>query len=79
MARTFSVLGEFGRAMCRLCASKWKRILRRAGMWSAPLKLVSAKRSATLALIVEQTLKRNIFEPALCVFSNERRDGDDMW
>jgi transposase len=30
--------------------------------------------AATLALIVEQTLKRNIFEPALWVFSNERRD-----
>jgi IS66 Orf2 like protein len=32
------------------------------------------KQAATLALIVEQTLKRNIFEPALYVFSNERRD-----
>jgi hypothetical protein len=31
------------------------------------------KQAATLALIVEQTLKRNIFEPALYVFSNERR------
>ncbi len=26
------------------------------------------------ALIVEQTLKRNIFEPALWVFSDDRRD-----
>src|ERR1019366_4320676 len=32
------------------------------------------KQAATLALIVEQTLKRNIFEPALYAFSNERRD-----
>src|ERR1039457_1254155 len=32
------------------------------------------KQAATLALIVEQTLKRNIFEPALWVFSNGRRD-----
>jgi transposase len=32
------------------------------------------KQAATLALIVEQSLKRNIFEPALYVFSNERRD-----
>jgi transposase len=32
------------------------------------------KQAATLALLVEQTLKRNIFEPALYVFSNERRD-----
>ena len=32
------------------------------------------KQAATLALIVEQTLKRNMFEPALYVFSNERRD-----
>src|SRR6202165_4024627 len=32
------------------------------------------KQAATLALSVEQTLKRNIFEPALWVFSNERRD-----
>ena len=32
------------------------------------------KQAATLALIVEQTLKRNIFEPALYIFSNERRD-----
>jgi transposase len=32
------------------------------------------KQAATLALIVEQSLKRNIFEPALWVFSNERRD-----
>jgi transposase len=30
------------------------------------------KQASTLALIVEQTLKRNIFEPALYVFSNER-------
>jgi transposase len=32
------------------------------------------KQAATLALIVEQGLKRNIFEPALYVFSNQRRD-----
>jgi hypothetical protein len=32
------------------------------------------KQAATLALIVKQTLKRNMFEPALWVFSNERRD-----
>ena len=32
------------------------------------------KQAATLALIVEQTLKRNIFEPALYVFSNAQRD-----
>jgi transposase len=32
------------------------------------------KQPATLALIVEQTLTRNIFEPALRVFSNEWRD-----
>ena len=32
------------------------------------------KQAARLALIVEQTLKCNIFEPALYVFSNERRD-----
>jgi transposase len=32
------------------------------------------KQAATLALIVEQTLKPNIFEPALWVFSNDRRD-----
>jgi transposase len=32
------------------------------------------KQAATLALIVEQTLKRNIFEAALYVFSNGRRD-----
>src|ERR1700730_12308842 len=32
------------------------------------------KQAATLALIVEQPLKRNIFEPALYVFSNARRD-----
>jgi transposase len=32
------------------------------------------KQATTLALIVEQALKRNIFEPALYVFSNERRD-----
>jgi transposase len=32
------------------------------------------KQAATLALIVEQTLRRNIFEPGLYVFSNERRD-----
>jgi hypothetical protein len=28
------------------------------------------KQAATLALLVEQTLKRNIFEPALYVFIN---------
>ncbi len=32
------------------------------------------KQAASLALIVEQGLKRNIFEPALYVFSNARRD-----
>jgi transposase len=32
------------------------------------------KQAATLAPIVEQTLRRNIFEPALYVFSNARRD-----
>ena len=32
------------------------------------------KQATTLALIVEQTLKRNIFEPALYVFSNAQRD-----
>src|ERR1700686_2852066 len=32
------------------------------------------KQAARLALMVERTLKRNIFEPALYVFSNERRD-----
>lgn len=32
------------------------------------------KQAATLALLVEQGLKRNIFEPALYVFSNQRRD-----
>ena len=32
------------------------------------------KQATTLALIVEQALKRNIFEPALYGFSNVRRD-----
>jgi transposase len=32
------------------------------------------KQAASLALLVEQSLKRNIFEPALYVFSNSRRD-----
>jgi transposase len=32
------------------------------------------KQAATLALIVEQALKRNIFDPALYVFSNAHRD-----
>jgi transposase len=32
------------------------------------------KQATTLALLVEQALKRNIFEPALYVFSNVRRD-----
>jgi len=32
------------------------------------------KQAATLALIVEQALKRNIFEPGLYVFSNAQRD-----
>ena len=32
------------------------------------------QQAASLALIVEQTLKRNIFEPALYVFSNAQRD-----
>ena len=30
--------------------------------------------ATTLALLVEQALKQNIFEPALYVFSNQRRD-----
>jgi hypothetical protein len=33
------------------------------------------KLAATLALVVGQTLRREIFEPALHVFSNERRHG----
>lgn len=32
------------------------------------------KQAATWALVVEQSLKRNIFEPGLCVFSNATRD-----
>ena len=32
------------------------------------------KQATTLALLVEQALKKNIFEPALYVFSNSRRD-----
>lgn len=32
------------------------------------------KQAASLALLVEQSLKRNIFEAALYVFSNARRD-----
>jgi transposase len=32
------------------------------------------KQASTLALLVEQALKRNIFEPGLYVFSNHRRD-----
>ena len=32
------------------------------------------KQAATLALLVEQGLKRNIFEPVLYAFSNLRRD-----
>ncbi len=32
------------------------------------------KQASTLALLVEQALKRNIFESALYVFSNQRRD-----
>jgi transposase len=32
------------------------------------------KQAASLALLVGQGLKRNIFEPALYVFSNSRRD-----
>ena len=32
------------------------------------------KQATTLALLVEQALKRNIFDPALYVFSNQRRD-----
>ena len=32
------------------------------------------KQGASLALLVEQSLKRNIFEAALYVFSNARRD-----
>jgi transposase len=32
------------------------------------------KQAATLALIVEQGLKRNVFEPALYAFCNAKRD-----
>lgn len=32
------------------------------------------KQAATLALLVEQGLKKNVFEPALYAFSNARRD-----
>lgn len=32
------------------------------------------KQANTLALLVEQALKKNIFEPGLYVFSNHRRD-----
>ena len=32
------------------------------------------KQAATLALLVEQGLKKNIFEPALYAFTNARRD-----
>ena len=32
------------------------------------------KQAATLALVVEQSLKHNIFEPGLYVFSNATRD-----
>jgi transposase len=32
------------------------------------------KQAATLALLVEQGLKKNIFEPALYAFTNVRRD-----
>lgn len=32
------------------------------------------KQASTLALLVEQALKKNIFEPGLYVFSNHRRD-----
>ena len=32
------------------------------------------KQVATLALIVEQSLKRNIFEPGLYVFTNATRE-----
>ena len=32
------------------------------------------KQASTLALLVEQALKRNIFEPGLYVLSNHRRD-----
>src|SRR5438105_10942433 len=32
------------------------------------------KQAASLALLVEQSLGRNVFEPALYVFSNRRRD-----
>jgi transposase len=32
------------------------------------------KQAASLALLVEQSLRRNIFEAALYVFSNSRRD-----
>lgn len=32
------------------------------------------KQAVSLALVVEQSLKRNVFEPALYCFSNARRD-----
>lgn len=32
------------------------------------------KQAASLALLVEQSLRRNVFEPALYVFTNRRRD-----
>jgi transposase len=32
------------------------------------------KQAASLALLVEQSLGRNVFEPALYVFTNRRRD-----
>jgi transposase len=38
----------------------------------APIDL--RKQAASLALLVEQSLKRDVFAPALYVFSNARRD-----
>ena len=32
------------------------------------------KQAASLALLVEQSLRRNVFEPTLYVFTNRRRD-----
>lgn len=32
------------------------------------------KQAASLALLVEQSLGRNVFEPALYVFTNRRRE-----
>jgi transposase len=37
------------------------------------------KQAASLALLVEQGLKRDVFAPALYVFSNARRDRILYW